>query len=214
MVMVKRAYDPLTGLETAPAFRETLAAQLDSSDTVTLAVLDADHFMELNETLGHEAGDSLLRAVGERLRAFASEVGGAAGRLGGDEFAVTLPGASLENGFLALERFRAAVTTEAGLVPGHADYKFSLSAGIANHPRDARTAADLVARADQALWAAKESGRNQVALPAVEEMVLKTCYYTHAQVGRLRRLSEKQAAKESVLLREALDDLLRKYDVK
>jgi diguanylate cyclase len=66
--------------------------------------------------------------------------------------------------------------------------------------------------ADAALTAAKESGRNQVALPPNEEMVMKSCYYTGAGVRKLRALAERLNRKESTLLREALDDLLRKYD--
>jgi predicted signal transduction protein with EAL and GGDEF domain len=94
------------------------------------------------------------------------------------------------------------------------DYRLALSIGLANYPRDVQSAADLLSRADQALWSAKQAGRNAVALPSSEEMVLKTCHYTRAQVGRLKMLAEKRGAKESTLLREALDDLLRKHDVR
>jgi diguanylate cyclase len=72
----------------------------------------------------------------------------------------------------------------------------------------------LMRQADHALYQAKESGRNAVGLPAREEMVLRSCYYNTAQIARLKKLAEGLKKKESVLLREALDDLLRKYDVK
>jgi diguanylate cyclase len=206
--------DQLTGLHLGPAFRRALEAAVDALDTVTLAAIDTDKFKELNDLHGHTAGDELLRALGQRLQRLAGETRGFAGRIGGDEFAVALPGISLEHGFLQMERFRAEVTAVTGLVPSVPEYRLSISVGVANYPRDVRNASDLFSRADQALWSAKEAGRNQVVLPSVEEMVLKTNYYTSTQLARLKRLAESRKAKESVLLREALDDLLRKYDVK
>jgi diguanylate cyclase len=206
--------DQLTGLHTGVSFRAALREFVEQAGTATVGVLDADNFKELNDEHGYAAGDVLLTVVGTRLRELAEGAGGVAGRLGGDEFAVVLPGLPLEAGFLQLERFRAELAAQEGLVPGAPGYRPSISIGVANYPRDVRAAGELLARADQALWAAKEAGRNQVALPAVEEMVLKTCYYTTAQIGRLKRLAEKRGATESSLLREALDDVLRKYDVK
>lgn len=168
----------------------------------------------MNDTHGHGAGDALLSGLGARLLRLAEDSSGIAGRLGGDEFAVALPEMPLENAFLRLERFRAQLVNEAGVIPGLPDYRPTVSIGLANFPRDVQSAADLMSRADQALWAAKQSGRNTVSLPPSQDMVLKSCHYTRAQVGRLKALAEKQSAKESALLREALDDLLRKHDVK
>lgn len=79
--------------------------------------------------------------------------------------------------------------------------------------RDAKDPDGLRQQAAQALYQAKEAGRNGVALPSREEMVLRSCSYTTSQVARLKKLAEQVKKKESVLLREALDDLLRKYDV-
>jgi predicted signal transduction protein with EAL and GGDEF domain len=136
------------------------------------------------------------------------------GRIGGDEFAIVLPGVPLEQAFLEMDRLRAAVHELADLLPAQKAYRPSISAGVASYPRDVRRVEDLIARADQALWQAKETGRNQVALPTPEDMILKSNYYTAAQLGRLKKLAEAKKKRESVLLREALDDLLRKYDVK
>lgn len=86
------------------------------------------------------------------------------------------------------------------------------SIGVAAAPRDAKTPSELMRKADLALYAAKDQGGNAVALAPGDEMVLKSSYYTAAQLGRLKSLAERQKKKESVLLREALDDLLRKYD--
>lgn len=79
-------------------------------------------------------------------------------------------------------------------------------------PRDAKTSSELLKKAGDALWAAKDQGGDAVALAPGDEMVLKSSYYTAAQLGRLRSLAERTKKKESVLLREALDELLRKYD--
>jgi len=85
--------------------------------------------------------------------------------------------------------------------------------GVAQYPRDAKDARSLLQAADAALATAKESGRNQVALPPNEEMVMKSCYYPASSMRKLRALAERLGRKDSPLLREALDDLFRKYDI-
>ena len=207
------ATDALTGVHSATAFRGRLDKAVDKEETVSLALIDMDNFKGVNDTHGHKAGDALLQTLGRKLKELSDELGGFAGRLGGDEFALALPGVQLENAFLTLERFRAEVAAEKGVIASVPDYRLGISVGLANHPRDVQSAADLLSRADQALWSAKQAGRNAVALPPSEDMVLKTCHYTRAQVGRLKILAERRGVKESTLLREALDDLLRKYDL-
>ena len=182
--------DELTGVDSATAFRERLDRAVDQQDAVSLALIDIDKFKELNDAHGHKAGDALLQAIGRRLKELAASTSGFAGRLGGDEFAVVLPGAPLESAFLRLERFRSEIVAERGLIPTLPEYQLTLSVGMANYPRDVQSAADLLSRADQALWAAKQAGRNTVALPPSEDMVLKTCHYSRAQVGRLKMLAE------------------------
>jgi diguanylate cyclase (GGDEF)-like protein len=206
--------DELTGLLSATAFREHLDRAITEDEMLSLALVDMDRFKVLNDTHGHTAGDALLRSFGERLAHLAKDTGGAAGRLGGDEFAVLLPRMTLESAFLRLERFRSEMMQEAGMIASLPEYRLSISVGLASYPRDVQSAAELLTRADQALWAAKQAGRNAVALPPSEEMVLKSRHYTKAQDGRLKSLAEKRSVKEAALLREALDDLLRKYDVR
>ena len=197
-----------------PAFEQELVRAVERDELVTLGLLDLDHFKEVNDTHGHDAGDRVLTAVTERLVGAAETSGGFVARLGGDEFAIGLPGVPLEQGFLEMDRLRAGVHELSGVLPQQKDYRPSVSIGVASYPRDVRKVDDLVARADQALWQAKEAGRNQVALPTPEDMILKSNYYTAAQLGRLKKLAESKQKRESVLLREALDDLLRKYDVR
>ncbi len=196
------------------AFEQELARAGGQDELVTIGLLDLDNFKEVNDNHGHDAGDRVLSAVTERLVAAAEKAGGFVGRLGGDEFAVALPGVPLEQAFLEMDRLRGAVHEISGVLPNDKDYRPSISIGVASYPRDVRKIDDLIARADQALWQAKETGRNQVALPTPEDMILKSNYYTAAQLGRLKKLAEAKKRRESVLLREALDDLFRKYDVK
>jgi len=95
----------------------------------------------------------------------------------------------------------------------HNQRNLMVTIGVAQYPRDAKDARGLLQAADAALATAKESGRNQVALPPNEEMVMKSCYYPASSMRRLRALAERLGRKDSPLLREALDDLFRKYDV-
>lgn len=112
-----------------------------------------------------------------------------------------------------MESIRAIIHRSAdrfGLPPNVLEV--SVTAGVAQYPRDAKDSKTLMRSASAALLSAKESGRNQVALPPNEEMVMKTCYYPSTLVRQLKALSEKLDRKESSLFREALTDLIRKYD--
>lgn len=202
----------LPGMMDRSAFKEAMRKALSAEETLTLAVLDVDQFMEINEQAGESVGDRLLTLVAEILQESAADKGWVMARIGGDEFALYMPGVSLEKGFLYMEQLRNSLVPrlQANLAP----FLPTCSIGVANYPRDAKDVTGLLRQADHALFQIKEAGRNGVGLPAREEMVLRSCYYTTAQLARLKKLAEGLKKKESVLLREALDDLLRKYDVK
>ncbi|MBP2019412.1 diguanylate cyclase (GGDEF)-like protein [Symbiobacterium terraclitae] len=192
-------------------FREALNRALEAEATVSLASLDLDGFGEVNARLGRESGDRLIELLCRTLAENAKAHGWTVGRIGGDEFAVVMPDTGLERAFLLMEALRGEFAARAAeqfpeLCP-------TISIGVANAPRDARDLNGLTQQADQALYQAKENGRNAVGLPSREEMVLRSCYYTTSQLARLKKLAELLKKKESVLMREALDDLLRKYDV-
>ncbi len=204
--------DGIPGVLDRGEFKDSLKKALAAEETVSMALMDGDAFLDLNETLGEEAGDRLLLLLGEVLTAGAAANGWQVGRIGGDEFALFLPGVSLERAFLAMDALRTELVKK---MDGPFDpIKPTFSIGVVNYPRDAKDVNDLFRQAENALFQAKEAGRNQVALPSKEEMVLRSCYYNTTQLARLRKLGEQVKKKESVLLREALDDLLRKYDVK
>jgi len=201
--------DELTGLPGRPALEEAVRAGLARGSDFALALMDVDHFSSINEEAGHEAGDRVLATLGEVLKSAGI---GEPYRVSGDEFAVLFPGTSLEQAFLQVERLRERVETERERFVLPAGKTVSVTAGVAAYPRDAKDLQSLMRAADAALMAAKEAGRNQVGLPPNEEMVMKSCYYSSGSLRKLKELAARLKRKESVLLREALADLLRKYD--
>ena len=204
--------DHLSGIMVRGEFKDSLKKALGEEETLTLGMLDIDQFMEINEQAGEEVGDRILALLAETLRESIGANGWSVGRIGGDEFAVAMPGVSLEKGFLHMEALRMDLVRRAAAEFPELQPTFSI--GVANFPRDAKDVTALMRQADHALYQVKEAGRNAVGLPTREEMVLRSCYYNTAQLSRLKKLAEQVKKKESVLLREALDDLLRKYDVK
>jgi diguanylate cyclase (GGDEF)-like protein len=204
--------DVLTGLPSGSAVYDGMREALTTGDGAALALLDIDRFMAINDELGADTGDRVLQALAALLTEEVAENGGTVFRVSGDEFALLLPGLTLEQAFLRLERFRARVDASAerfALPDGH---RVTVTAGVAQFPRDAKDGPGLFKAADAALSSAKEQGRNAVGLPPNEEMVMKSCYYPAGAVRRLKALAERTRRKESDLLREGLTDLLRKFD--
>lgn len=161
--------DFLTGLLNRRAFFERaegariLAARL--RQPIALLMLDLDHFKQLNDRFGHATGDEALALFADIAR-HAMREPDIMGRLGGEEFALALPGTDLDGGLQAAERLRLAVS-EAPLITSGASYTMTVSIGVVLvDPNETLTAA--LARADRALYAAKEGGRNRVeaAMPA------------------------------------------------
>jgi diguanylate cyclase (GGDEF)-like protein len=159
--------DPLTGMlnRNALASRVAELAQQSelSGEPVGLILADLDHFKQVNDSLGHAIGDAVLKDVAyvlrKELRAF-----DLAYRLGGEEFLVVLPGATLEESVAVAERLRGAV--EALDVAGEvgAPIPITASVGAARWEGCAERLDALIGRADAALYAAKEAGRNRVVL--------------------------------------------------
>ncbi len=156
-------HDGLTELPNRVLLHERIGealARLHRQPGASLAVfcLDLDHFKAVNDTLGHHAGDALLRAVAGRLRACARE-GDLVARLGGDEFALLQYGAEQPGDAAALAgRVVAALATPFDLDGQRV--RVGTSVGIAVAPADGRDADRLLQRADMALYRAKAEGRN------------------------------------------------------
>lgn len=195
----------------AGALGAVMAKAFEKEPAGALLLIDLDNFHQVNVQAGRETGDKVIRAAMAVLKKWAEADGWRVGRVGGDEFALFGAGLALEPAFLKAERLRQELNTALSK-EAPKGLKVTASIGVAAAPRDAKTSSELMKKADLALYAAKDQGADTVALAPGDEMVLKSSYYTAAQLGRLKSLAERQKKKESVLLREALDELLRKYD--
>jgi diguanylate cyclase (GGDEF)-like protein len=208
----KKAASKATGafLE-AGGLREVIGKALEKDGAGALLHIDLDNFHQVNVQAGREAGDNVIRSAIAVLKRWAETDGWKVERIGGDEFALFAGGMPLETAFLRADKLRQELNAGMAKIAPKG-LKVTASIGVAAAPRDAKEPIQLFKKADLALYAAKDQGSDTVALAPGDEMTLKSSYYTSAQLGRLRSLAERQTKKESVLLREALDDLLRKYD--
>jgi diguanylate cyclase (GGDEF)-like protein len=127
-----------------------------------VAVVDIDHFKKFNDRHGHDAGDCVLQTVARTIRD-GLRPGDHAGRWGGEEFLVVLPGAGLADGARVVERIRRVVE-QVEIDWSGRSLCVTLSAGVSAYPEVVRRGAAAVAAADAALYRAKRSGRNTVAL--------------------------------------------------
>jgi diguanylate cyclase (GGDEF)-like protein len=157
--------DPLTGAFNRRHFSELGDAELRRAarygHPTSLAMLDVDHFKAVNDELGHAAGDAVLRQVartlGEAVRS--SDV---VARVGGEEFALLFPETGLRAARATAERIRRAMCGQSFVSQGlPRDRRITLSVGLAQQ-RAGDTLADVMQRADEALYAAKSTGRDRV----------------------------------------------------
>ncbi len=163
--------DGLTGLTNRRGFDVELAACLAGANThlgwPSLLMADIDHFKQVNDTYGHVFGDKVIRAVAQILKNNVKG-GNKSARYGGEEFVVLLPDTSTEEARQLAERIRADV--ERVRIRRSSDNwapaNFSLSLGVATLKAD-ESAVDFVARADVALYASKNAGRNRVTVAEV-----------------------------------------------
>lgn len=190
------------------AFERELAAMLADEQSPTLAMMDLDMFDRVNKEFGHEEGDRVIIGFGRHIQTnVPADV--KIYRYGGDEFACVYPERyEKEEVFLQMEALRKNFDMK--LPDGAAQ---SLCVGIAAAPEDGETLQELVRKAEGAMFRGKAQGKNRVCLAREAKMITKTSHYTPEQLSRLTKLSQKVKAGEAVLLREALDALLKKYDV-
>jgi diguanylate cyclase (GGDEF)-like protein len=153
--------DALTGLGNRRRLDEALVMEVDRSAryqaALSLIILDIDHFKRVNDTWGHETGDRILKETGGLLRNMARRTD-IATRMGGEELVVLLPETDLEAALLCAERFRAALENRDWGLPAPVTSSFGVAC-----LQPGESGASLLARADAALYAAKQAGRNRVA---------------------------------------------------
>jgi two-component system, cell cycle response regulator len=150
--------DGLTGLSNRRVFEATITREVAraarSGEPLSLVMVDVDHFKRINDALGHQVGDEVLRHLGKVLRTSCREMDLAA-RYGGEEFVLLLPGCDAEMAALIAEQVRVNVVCGAPVA-------CTVSAGVAVMPHHALSVRDLVASADAALYRAKRGGRDRV----------------------------------------------------
>jgi len=155
--------DGLTGLVNHRTFQERFSAMLGRAErrnfAVSLLLTDIDHFKKVNDTYGHPTGDEVLRRVAAILRGSARKIDITA-RYGGEEFAIVLEGTDRAGARQLAERIRQEVAQQTFASP-KGSFQATLSIGVASYPDDAREKAEIIARADQSLYAAKHGGRNR-----------------------------------------------------
>jgi len=155
--------DPLTKLSNRRGFRELLDLELARArrggTRLTVVAGDLDHFKEVNDRSGHQVGDAVLKRVA-RLFEHGKRKIDAVARVGGEEFALALPDTDEHGAFMMVERLRCQLRDEFA----HDVAPVTISFGLASYPEHGETAASLLRAADEALYAAKGSGRNRTVL--------------------------------------------------
>ena len=156
--------DRLTGLYNRGYWEESLkvayARHQRYGNATSLVMLDIDHFKQVNDTYGHQAGDKVIEQVARLIREHERETD-VAGRYGGEEFGVVLSDTDRIGGKVFAERLRKAVEGLEVLHNGQS-IRFTISLGVADLSQPSINYADLIAWADHALFASKKAGRNRV----------------------------------------------------
>lgn len=158
--------DALTGLPNRRALDERLQAEIHRSarfnHPLSVGLIDIDDFKSINDQLGHQAGDAVLRQFSEALERELRSID-VVGRFGGEEFLMILPETASEGAWIAADRLLRSIREQSRIdgLPGRA---VTASIGLASFPVDGRSAKTLLAASDRALYAAKRAGKNQIAL--------------------------------------------------
>jgi two-component system cell cycle response regulator len=134
----------------------------ETAKPVSVMIFDLDRFKQVNDTYGHPTGDRILKGVAERVGTSIRDIDLLA-RYGGEEFVVIMPSTPTEVALSVAERLCARLAEEPFVIPGQPDpLPITASIGVATTTDPAETVEDLLGRADAALYAAKNGGRNQV----------------------------------------------------
>lgn len=158
--------DALTGLFNRRQFMDSASTELRKAMRyhlpLSLILLDIDHFKSVNDNFGHDVGDMILVLLANQLKQHARNTDEVF-RLGGEEFGMLLPSTNAEGAYIAAERLRKAIEGEK-YMNGLTEIRFTISLGIAHMSEKITDVDTLFKQADNALYAAKSRGRNQVVL--------------------------------------------------
>lgn len=205
--MEKNRVDEALRLNRTKEFEKDVSMLIENGQEVIIAMADLDNFLRVNDEFGVEEGDRVLIESGTFIREHLPD-GARLYRYGGDQFAILFPEEmEKEEVFLSMDALRRGY--HVALPDGGAQ---TITVGIACVPDDGGTYVELVRKAEGAMFRGKAAGHNRVCLAREEKMVTKTSHYTAEQLKRLTKVSKREGLGEAVLLREALDALLKKYD--
>jgi len=158
--------DALTGLYNYGYLMDALDREMNRAEryggSLTLVMLDIDHFKSFNDRFGHQAGNEALKAVASVIRREKRQSDIAA-RYGGEEFVLLLPGEE-EAGIETAGRLREAISMIQVPIGGGSTTSLTVSAGVASYPRGASTREELIERVDRLLYVSKRSGRNRISV--------------------------------------------------
>ncbi len=159
------ATDGLTGLYNHRRVRELLREEMRRAERynrpLSVLMVDVDGFKSFNDAYGHPSGDELLRTVAHLLRSGVRTVD-RIGRYGGEEFIIVMPETHKDDAFLLAERLRSAMEQRAFMLVAGEEIHRTVSVGVASYPEDGLNPQEVISRADEALYRAKNSGRNRV----------------------------------------------------
>jgi diguanylate cyclase (GGDEF)-like protein len=178
----------------------------------SIAIADIDNFENINKIYGYPIGDEVIKKLTSVFMQNLSSIDLMMKH--GDEFNFLLVKKGAERSFMEMEEIRRYLSDNTFALSDKSKTEnvyITVSCGIASYPRDAKNAVELFRVADSATFRAKKLGKNKVCLSEAESMVLKSSYFTKTQVDRLFELSKETEKTEAFLLREALDDLFKKY---
>ncbi|MFI5958870.1 diguanylate cyclase [Cryptosporangium sp. NPDC051539] len=166
--------DGLTGLHTRRFFDEALVVAMAGADRVGnrvgLLMLDADHFKQVNDKYGHQAGDVVLKEIAQRLTK-SVRLGDVVARYGGEEFAAIVTATNAEQLQAVAERVRQSICGTPVALQDGSGLQVTVSIGVAASPDNARTPEQLTLAADESLYRAKADGRNRVVVAAADAFV-------------------------------------------
>lgn len=156
--------DPLTGMANRRYFFERAEQEFTRSrryqTPLSVALIDVDYFKHINDQYGHATGDEVLKLLSQKICAMLRESDLLA-RIGGEEFAILMPSTGLAGAALMAERLRMAIAEEASPVAGHLLH-LRFSAGVTELKAQDQSIEDCLRRADEAMYKAKQAGRDRV----------------------------------------------------
>lgn len=157
--------DYLTGLPNRRSFMEQAGIEMSRTQryekSLSMLMLDIDHFKHINDAYGHQSGDVVLKTLAEVFAEVLRNID-IVGRLGGEEFGIILPETSLEEALEVAERLREVIAARQVVFPSGVETQFTVSIGVAALADKQAGIDTLINESDKALYRAKQSGRNKV----------------------------------------------------